>query len=152
MSSVSSVKPVYVQYIPPSEEMSEGEIYISFEFETAIHKCCCGCGVEVVTPLNPAQWQLSDNKGKVSLAPSIGNWSYPCQSHYFIKNNRVLWAGVYSEAAIQRVQASDQRALENYISSKNANKPQSTGGLIKQLFAAIYRSAKKMRDLFITKR
>ena len=29
----------------------------------------------------------------ISLNPSIGNWSYPCRSHYWIKGNRVVWDG-----------------------------------------------------------
>lgn len=28
----------------------------------------------------------------VSLRPSVGNWSYPCQSHYWLRRGRVEWA------------------------------------------------------------
>jgi len=31
-------------------------------------------------------------RGVVSLAPSIGNWSFPCNSHYWITGNEVRWA------------------------------------------------------------
>lgn len=147
MSRVDILKPVYVQYIPPADSVKVGELYISLEFQTAVHKCCCGCELEVVTPLNPAQWRISDKNGKVSIYPSIGNWSYPCQSHYFIQNNRVIWAEAFSEAAIKRVQVSDKQALDRYIANKNALS-QSPRGLLQQIFAAFRASASKVRDLF----
>lgn len=146
MARVDILKPVYVQYIPPADSMKDGEIYISREFQTAVHKCCCGCGEEVVTPFNPAQWQISDKNGKVSLYPSIGNWSYPCQSHYYIKNNRIVWAAALSEAAIKRVQARDQWALDSYIAKKNVAR-QSADGLLQRLFVALRRFARKVRNL-----
>jgi hypothetical protein len=36
----------------------------------------------------------------VSLDPSIGNWSFPCRSHYWIRNNKVRWAENWSQARI----------------------------------------------------
>jgi hypothetical protein len=29
----------------------------------------------------------------VSLTPSIGSWSLPCHSHYFLTRGKVRWAG-----------------------------------------------------------
>ena len=80
----------HVEFIP--KPLVEGVLYISKRFATASHLCACGCGEKVVTPINPADWQLHDRNGLVTLSPSIGNWSYACQSHYFIRNNRVFWA------------------------------------------------------------
>lgn len=150
MAKVDILKPVYVQYMPPADSVNEGELYISLEFQTAIHKCCCGCGEEVVTPFNTAQWQISDKRGKVSLYPSIGNWSYPCHSHYFIKDNRVLWAEAFSDAAIKRVQVRDQRALESYIANKNAA-CQGADGLLQRLFTTLRRFTRQVRDLIYRK-
>lgn len=150
MTRVHILKPVYVQYVPPADSLKEGELYISEEFQTVVHKCCCGCGEEVVTPLNPAQWRLSEKDGKVSLHPSIGNWSYQCQSHYFIKDNRTLWASAFTETAIKRVQANDQRAIENYIAEKNSGTKREDG-LVERFFAAILRGARRLRDLIFPK-
>ncbi|MEZ0122107.1 MAG: DUF6527 family protein [Candidatus Reddybacter sp.] len=150
MARVDILKPVYTQYIPFADSVEEGELYISLEFQTAVHKCCCGCGEEVVTPFNSAQWQVFDKSGKVSLYPSIGNWSYPCQSHYFIKDNRVVWAEAFSEAAIKQVQLGDQRALESYIANKNAAY-QGAEGLLQRFFSALRRTARKVRDLMYRK-
>lgn len=98
----------FVDFIP--ERLAEGTIYISRRYRTASHLCCCGCGLEVVTPLNPAKWRLIDNSdGTISLLPSVGNWSFPCQSHYFLTKNRIEWAGALSRELIASVQEEDLR-------------------------------------------
>jgi hypothetical protein len=99
--------PAFVEYIPDSLE--PGVIYISRRYSTASHLCCCGCGLEVVTPLKPAKWRLAEHAGTISLNPSVGNWSFPCQSHYWIEGNRVFWAGAMSATAIDRVRVRDRR-------------------------------------------
>ena len=71
--------------------MEKNTLYVSVEFGTVIHKCCCGCGNEVVTPLSPDDWKLMFDGRSISLYPSIGNWSFPCRSHYWIRNSRVEW-------------------------------------------------------------
>lgn len=81
----------FVDQVP--EDLENGVVYVSIPFSTVIHKCCCGCGHEVVTPLSPRGWQLIFDGESVSLHPSIGNRALPCRSHYWIKTNRVHWAG-----------------------------------------------------------
>ena len=63
-----TLKHEFVDKMPDSIE--EGVIYISIPFETVIHKCCCGCGSEVVTPLSPADWSVTFNGESISLEPS----------------------------------------------------------------------------------
>jgi hypothetical protein len=46
----------FVEFIP--DELDTGVLYISTTYATVVHKCCCGCGNEVVTPLTPNDWQL----------------------------------------------------------------------------------------------
>jgi len=77
----------FVEFIP--DVLEDGILYISIEYCTAIHKCVCGCGNEVVTPLSPNDWELTFNGKSVSLYPSIGNWNFDCKSHYWIKNSIV---------------------------------------------------------------
>ncbi len=88
----------FVEYIP--EQIEEGIIYLSMEYCTAIHKCVCGCGEEVVTPFSPNDWKLTFDGKSVSLYPSIGNWSFECQSHYWIKSSRIEHAGRWSQKEI----------------------------------------------------
>jgi hypothetical protein len=107
MSRVTHLQPEFVEFMPESFE--GGALYISRRYSTASHLCCCGCGLRVVTPLNPAKWSLSESNGTVSLHPSIGNWSFPCKSHYWIVGNGVHWARAMSPAAIAEVRARDRR-------------------------------------------
>ena len=84
----------FVEFIP--ERLKEGVLYVSIEYMTVTHLCCCGCRQEVSTTLSPTDWQLIFDGETVSLEPSIGSWSLPCQSHYFITRNRVTWARRWS--------------------------------------------------------
>ena len=81
-----------VETIPATLEY--GVVYLSQRYQTASHLCICGCRLEVVTPLGLGGWSATmDRNGNISLSPSIGNCSFPCRSHYFIRNGGVLWAG-----------------------------------------------------------
>lgn len=80
----------FVDSVP--DTLEEGTLYVSIRFKTVIHKCCCGCGNQVVTPLSPSDWKLTFDGRSISLYPSIGNWKFPCRSHYWIKGNKVKWA------------------------------------------------------------
>lgn len=102
----------FVDYIP--EKIKDGIIYISIQFGTVVHNCACGCGREVVTPLSPTDWTLIFDGVSISLTPSIGNWSFPCQSHYWIKNNEVKWATKFSQMEINAVRAHDAYLRNHY--------------------------------------
>jgi hypothetical protein len=87
---MKTVEHKFVDYIP--DDIQSGILYISLTYATVVHKCACGCGKEVVTPLSPADWNLLFDGETVTLRPSIGNWNFDCQSHYWITNNRVVKA------------------------------------------------------------
>jgi hypothetical protein len=91
----------FVEFIP--RELEEGKLYISTTYATAAHLCCCGCGLKVATQLAPFEWSLTFDGETVSLSPSIGNWSFPCQSHYWIRRNRIDWAGSFTPDQIAEV-------------------------------------------------
>lgn len=116
----STITPQYVDTIP--DHLEEGILYISERYGTAIHKCPCGCGEEVVTPLTPADWHLHRSGSFVSLSPSIGNWSYACRSHYWIHKNKVVWAAQMSERQIALVKAGDKAAIEAHVKTVNQQK------------------------------
>ncbi len=107
MTRLDQLTPEFLEHIP--ERPAPGVLYVSRRYSTALHLCCCGCGHEVVTPLNPAKWRLTEDGGTVSLYPSVGNWSLPCQSHYWIIGNRVRWAAAMPPDVIAAVQARDRR-------------------------------------------
>jgi len=111
------LKHEFVEYIP--EHVVDGAIYVSIRFATALHKCCCGCGNEVVTPLSPTDWKVTFDGETISLHPSIGNWNFPCQSHYWIKRNVITWAPQWSRDQIAAGRADDQRAKKRYERENN---------------------------------
>lgn len=100
----------FVEFIPGIVE--DGILYVSIEYCTAIHKCVCGCGNEVVTPLSPTDWKLTFNGKSVTLYPSIGNWNFECQSHYWIRNNQIEFAGSWTE---KEIRAGREKDLERKI-------------------------------------
>ncbi len=116
----SKLVPQFIELIPA--KLEDGILYISEKYGTAIHKCCCGCGHEVVTPLSPAQWQLRRIGDTVTLSPSIGNWNFNCRSHYWIRQNRVEWAGSMTERQIRLVQERDRRDIESFAKQSNLRK------------------------------
>src|ERR1700722_15023378 len=91
----------FVEFVP--KDLEEGKLYISTEYATAVHRCCCGCGLKVTTPLAPDEWRLIFDGKTVSLEPSIGNWSFPCQSHYWIRRNKIAWSGAFTKQQVAQV-------------------------------------------------
>jgi hypothetical protein len=102
----TKLEPRFVNNIP--REITPGVLYISIEYATAIHSCCCGCGEEVVTPFSPTDWQLIFDGETVSLWPSVGNWDFSCRSHYIIKHNEVIEAKPWSDRKIKKARARDK--------------------------------------------
>lgn len=102
----------FVKAIP--DKLKDGTLCVSIDYATAAHKCCCGCGREVVTPLSPTDWKLTYDGVSVSLFPSIGNWSFECRSHYWIDRNTVKWAEQWSEERIAAGRAHDRRLKQGY--------------------------------------
>jgi hypothetical protein len=113
----------FVEVIPRKEELREDTLYISLEYDTAVHLCCCGCQKEVVTPLSPTDWYLKYNGETVSLYPSIGNWDFECQSHYWIKDGKVQWAASWNEKQIEEGRKLDKQKKEDYYGDRKVNEP-----------------------------
>lgn len=122
MSRQLAMKHEYVEYIPP--KLMPGILYVSRRYSSASHLCCCGCGLEVVTPLNPAKWRLTDHGNTVSLYPSIGNWSFPCRSHYWVDHGRIKWAEAMTERQIAGVRVKDRMAAEAHAGHVDEKKPE----------------------------
>jgi len=100
----------FVEFIP--KERQEGVLYISIPFATAVHNCFCGCGTKVVTPLSPVFWKLIFDGETVSLSPSVGNWDFPCRSHYYVRRNTVLWEKDMTQEEIDWGRNRDRLARE----------------------------------------
>ena len=92
---MKTIQHKFVEYIP--ELLEEGIIYVSIKYRTAVHKCICGCGNKVVTPISQTGWQLTFDGKTITLYPSIGNWNFECKSHYFITKNKIRYARKWTE-------------------------------------------------------
>lgn len=114
MTRAAQITHLFVDHIP--QKLEEGTLYISIPLATAMHRCLCGCGTEIATPLTPTDWQLTFDGDSVSLSPSVGNWSLPCRSHYWIERNRVLWSYAMSPREIAAGRAADRGAKARYYS------------------------------------
>ncbi len=119
----NELDPVFVEFIP--RQIDEGKLYISMEYATTVHLCASGCGQKVVLPLSPAEWQLHFDGEAVTLSPSVGNWEYPCQSHYWIRKNRVQWAKAWTKSQIEAGKHRDQRDLDTYFTDRATSEPTS---------------------------
>ena len=83
------IEHAFVEYVP--DALDDGVLYVSIPFAAATHKCFCGCGWEVTTPIAPNAWELTFNGRSVSLNPSVGSKNLRCKSHYWIRENNVDW-------------------------------------------------------------
>ena len=97
------------------EVLEDGILYISMEYGSALHKCVCGCGNLVVTPLAPTEWQLLYDGKTVSLSPSIGNWNFDCKSHYWIKKNEVVFARMWTDSEIKEGRKKENKVRDKYF-------------------------------------
>jgi len=81
--------PVFVEFIPDIKK--ENHIYISEKYSVAVHHCLCGCLQRTVMPISDTdnnKWKLIKEKdGTVSFIGSVGNYNFPCKSHYVITKN-----------------------------------------------------------------
>ena len=106
----------FVDFIP--EQIEQGVLYISIEYCTAIHKCICGCGNEVVTPISPTDWKLTFDGKTVSLSPSIGNWNFECKSHYFITKNKIRPVSRWNDTEIEEGRNEDLKKKAKFYKKR----------------------------------
>lgn len=141
MTAIDAMKPVFVEFIP--ENLENGVIYISRKYGTASHKCCCGCGTKVVTPITPTDWNLSFDGKSVSLSPSIGNSELPCKSHYWIQKNRVIWESPMSPQLTAFSRARERRRKSEYFNRRQKGEiaepltQKSWGSMLQSLWGVI---------------
>ena len=108
----------FVEYVP--HDLADGVLYVSIPHRTAVHRCACGCGNKVATPISPADWQLFYDGDTISLTPSIGNWGFPCRSHYWIDANEIQWAKDWTEKQIAAGRARDDHGRAQYFAARIA--------------------------------
>lgn len=123
---------VYIETIP--DELEDGILYISMRFRVIMHNCACGCKNKVVIPLSPVRWKMIFDGKTITLSPSIGNWNFNCQSHYWITNSEVIWASKWSEKEITKGKEIEKKTRKKYFKKNNRKANQSFLKTIKGLF------------------
>ena len=113
---MAEIEPVFVDTIP--NKLEDGRLYISLKYRAVTHKCACGCRVEINTPLHPTGWAITYDGARVSLWPSVGNWSEKCQSHYWIDKNRICWSRVWSREEILSGRQERFNEIREYYGTK----------------------------------
>ena len=89
------LRPLFVEVLPDFETITAGEIWISLKHRTVNLRCPCGCGDLTILSLHPTRWHVYFDGKSVSLGGYTGGsvWANSgCGSHYFIRNNVVIWA------------------------------------------------------------
>jgi hypothetical protein len=109
----SAYRCVFVESMP--DTLDEGILYVCMRYATSAHNCFCGCGREVIAPIHPTKWKLTFDGVNVSLFPSVGSWSLPCKSHYWLQDGVVDWADSFSEYEIEMVRGRDSAAQDKYF-------------------------------------
>lgn len=124
-SRLKRVTHAFVEFMPP--DLKSGVVYISVEYKTMAHLCCCGCGNKVITPLSPTGWQLAFDGKTITIWPSIGSWNLECQSHYWIKKNDVHWAAQWPQWMINAGFDRDKRIKQEYFGEFDDQEATATG-------------------------
>jgi Family of unknown function (DUF6527) len=117
-----------VQYMP--KELNPGVLYVSEEFGAAAHLCACGCGAKIRTPLGPTEWALDETDSGPTLYPSVGNWQQGCQSHYWIKRGRVIWAKKWTPEQIAAGRHAEEQRRRFYYHTPDRKR----GGMLRRLW------------------
>lgn len=100
------------------DRLKTGVLYVSSEYEIAIHLCPCGCGSKVKTPLGPSEWKVYETPDGPTMYPSIGNWQYPCQTHYFIRGGKVVWAPEWPPEEIELGRLNEESRRSEYYEGR----------------------------------
>ena len=105
-----------------SRELKPGILYVSDRFQVAAHLCPCGCGNKVITPLGLTEWKFTMKNNKPSLYPSIGNWQFPCRSHYWITEGIIEWSGQWSEKQIKAGRKAEMKRRREYYQGQKSKR------------------------------
>jgi len=133
----------FADFIP--SELEQGILYISMQYATTSHLCCCGCGNRVVLPLHPTDWWLRFDGKTVTIRPSVGNWSFECRSHYLITANRIQWAEAWNQ---EEISAGRRRDREQKAMSSDTTRPSGKGKVYTERQRNNARLSIKVRKFF----
>lgn len=109
----------FTEFIPL--ELEEGILYVTVKYKTAAHLCACGCGKKVITPITPDRWKLTYDGETITLSPSIGNWSFDCRSHYWIRKNKIIEAFSWNQEQVDYVRVKQDKKTKKFFEKRKNN-------------------------------
>ena len=130
-----NLRPIFVEVMPPFDAIKGGELWISHKHRTVNLRCPCGCGELTVLTLHPSRWHVYFDGKSVSLKGPTGGsvWaSSGCGSHYFIRNNAVVWS--------HRIDPGRRADYENAERDRMVGAPpprQTSGSLLRRVWRAM---------------
>lgn len=143
----------FVDMVP--DTLNEGVLYVSLLYLTIAHLCACGCGSEVHLAISPVDWSFSFDGQALSLSPSVGNWSLPCRSHYWIIDGLVGRSSGWSQKRIALARRHDDVIRRrHYEIEQNPIPSTTTGKMPAALRGPSYRetggSIRRLRQRLVT--
>jgi hypothetical protein len=112
----SAVRHEFVNLIP--DELVEGTLYVSIPYAIAVHKCMSGCGLDVVTPLSPTDWELISDGETVSLFTLGWKLELALRVPLLDTTGSRAVAPRWSREEIARGRARDAAAKESYFATR----------------------------------
>jgi hypothetical protein len=128
MEKLKHIRLERVHYVPKT--LVHGVLYVSEEFDAAVHLCACGCGSKVSTPLGPTEWRFQESPAGPTLTPSVGSWQLPCKSHYFIRNGNIVWSGRWTPEQVAAGRKKEEHRRRAYYDALDRKR----GGRVRRLW------------------
>lgn len=142
---ITNLDHIFIDTIP--DDLEEGILYISLRFRVIMHSCCCGCKNKTVTPLSPSRWKMTFDGKTISLSPSIGNWNFDCQSHYWINHSKVEWARKWTDNQVSEGKAYERKKRKGYYKKTNKEKEEVKIGEENLKMAVKIKTKKSLLDI-----
>lgn len=124
-------------------QLREGVVYHTQEFEIAALLCACGCGHRI-TLLVPDSHQVTDENGLATIRPSIGVFDAECKSHYVITGGEVDWLPAFTPAQASKIM---QRQISRHVEADKSRR-----SWISRAWAALQRMAFRLGSIFTRRR
>ncbi len=100
---VRHIKEMIFPWFDERDALEDGVLYVvdseDQREQNVLYNCPCGCGSIVsIQYYNEAQqkelypsWAYRETAGRVTLSPSVCSSGFLCKSHYFIRDNKIVW-------------------------------------------------------------
>ncbi len=117
------LQPIFVDALPPLDEIQTGQIWISHKHRTINLRCPYGCGSLTVLTIHPSRWHVHFDGKAVSITGPTGGsvWAHStCGCHYCIRNNEVIQMKPIDPSRRAEYAKAEQKRMREHITDKQA--------------------------------